>query len=235
MEDVNPYARNLIFVSSAFILYAVLGLTPNISDGRPDINFMFISFDIKRDEWLPYVAYILLGYTILKYEITLEQYAPKDKGLDLASQLKLRIRKTFAKALSSEGVLRTYLKWVARRQYKREPITDREPSYDGVRNKYTVEEPVEIRLGTQASVNTNSTAITVVRVAPANLLDKPQLTHNERREVDSFRLELGFLRAWPVFIISYLSFTLTPAFHSLIVPRLLYVAAFIAAIYEFVR
>src|SRR5690554_101104 len=73
----------MILMSSAFILYTVLGLSPSITEGTADINLLFMRFDIERKELLPYVAYIVLAYTIWKFEVTLDDYAPKRRGLEI--------------------------------------------------------------------------------------------------------------------------------------------------------
>lgn len=99
MDEVNPYARNVIVVSSAFVLFVVLGLSPAMTNGSADLNILSVRFDVQRTEMLPWVAYAVLAYTIWKFEVTIKDFAPKQDGLDLSSQIRNSIRPILTRVL----------------------------------------------------------------------------------------------------------------------------------------
>src|SRR5690554_5439207 len=225
----------MILMSSAFILYTVLGLSPSITEGTADINLLFMRFDIERKELLPYVAYIVLAYTIWKFEVTLDDYAPKRRGLRVRGQLGAVIGTTINNHAKNNGWLNRYIRWLAKSDYAKHEITDIALPNPAVRNKHPLNNEHELRVSEHATLHPNHKLQFGVQVAPKSVFEKQRLDDNDKLAIDHFTLNVSFLGSLPILIFCYLIFVFTsPHFHSLIVTRALYLLAMISAIYQHV-
>lgn len=125
------------------------------------------------------------------------------------------------------------MQWLAERSYNEQEVTQTDYPYDGVRHKYDISEENELRFSCEVASDSTTTFVIDASIAPIEILNNDNLSDGQRKLVDRFKVRIGLPKSAPIVVQGYISFFLfSPAFHSLIVPRLLYGSAILCAVYE---